>query len=369
MNLSTDAFESNDKLKLFKKKKEAKKYISDLNSPLPLFSRDYTNSVCKCFYVGSFKRFYQSYLKVAGGKRHFYEILQDGLPLKLYLDIDLKVDSNTLNMNASLDKIKEGINRLLKNLYVISNPSYIELDASTDLKLSRHLIYPNVIFENRIEMKIFIDRLIDIIGPNHGIDPAVYDIDRNMRILGSKKGNKPDSPAFYPLHGSHEITKDLLYKSLISCVSPNLLKGKLKSHCISRSPTTDTSVERRKRKRDIRTPFDGKIHLLVDRFVLILIQESIFDSHPISKSNVTGYDIWEDFMLNISIKGLFCPKADRCHKSNSTWISINLLNFTGSFKCSDPDCMIDGKHFTWNTKGYDFKSRLLLKKGSAPLDS
>uniref|UniRef100_A0AC35G1M8 DNA-directed primase/polymerase protein n=1 Tax=Panagrolaimus sp. PS1159 TaxID=55785 RepID=A0AC35G1M8_9BILA len=160
------------------------------------------------FFVAELDSFWFWYRNLYRLPRHFYEIIQEGLPCRLYFDLEFnKSDNPDLKENEILSKFLQFVCSLIKEMYhiEISEKSFLLLDSTTDQKFSVHATchFPNsYLFPNNVAMREFIAKLtqrmsetgIGIVKKENEetfiCDPAVYTKNRSFRILLSSKCNK-----------------------------------------------------------------------------------------------------------------------------------------------------------------------------------
>lgn len=165
--IETDAF------KCFYKEAPCIEYIQTKpNSNLHLFAEDVSANMNKYFYAINYET---TYLFSKLRKFHLYESYSGNEQLKLFLDIDLKQEyiPETANKQTLFDDtITDSVNFVMKRLqkYEITNPEIIVLKSSSDIKLSAHIIFPDVVFNNVKEMKFFMS----------DVDLTLEDTDANL---------------------------------------------------------------------------------------------------------------------------------------------------------------------------------------------
>uniref|UniRef100_A0A914ZE04 DNA-directed primase/polymerase protein n=1 Tax=Panagrolaimus superbus TaxID=310955 RepID=A0A914ZE04_9BILA len=160
------------------------------------------------FFVAELDAFWFWYRNVYRLPRHFYEIIQEGLPCRLYFDLEFKkADNPDLNEDKALSEFLQFVCSLINETYHIevTEKSFLLLDSTTDQKFSVHATchFPNnYLFPNNVAMREFIAKLTERMSETgNGIvkkeseetficDPAVYTKNRSFRILLSSKCNK-----------------------------------------------------------------------------------------------------------------------------------------------------------------------------------
>jgi len=95
-------------------------------------------------------------------ERHFYEIIKEGTPCKLYFDLEFQTE---LNPKADGDKMVQILKYLVlrqlafdHDLSGLDEKMIIDLSSTTEKKFSRHLIFniPDVVFQNNLHAGIFL---------------------------------------------------------------------------------------------------------------------------------------------------------------------------------------------------------------------
>ena len=137
-----------------------------------LFSFDVSVMGAKNFLFDTYEQIYKTIKN--SRNPNFYEDNTYTTGIKLFIDYDDKiVFTNELERDKCAEKVSETIikqvNNKIKDFFQIENSSVIILMSDTLLKMSLHIVYPDIIFNNIYEMKYFmndidlIDRLILII--------------------------------------------------------------------------------------------------------------------------------------------------------------------------------------------------------------
>ena len=173
------------------------------------------------FCVGSYENFATKYLSLHEAHRNFYELIREDAPAKLHVDIDILLQQDVeLDPSSRTEALIKAITNGLKVLYNMDIPrdEVLQLDSSTAVKYSQHLIYPSVVFANNLQCGSFMKRLadsacealdagtmVDLVvgleaqdliklfvprsnGPNYFVcDPGVYTRNRHFRLWRSSK--------------------------------------------------------------------------------------------------------------------------------------------------------------------------------------
>ena len=180
--------------------------------------------------------------------RHYYEVIPEHRPCKLYFDIEYKKCLNTcINGDEMLQKFIEILINDLRVTFDIDNisqdESIINLESSTNTKFSHHIIinHPDLIFadnyqagnyvknicrklRNMPEMQIVVDENIQVSQSEphkskYGIfvDEGVYTKNRNFRIFMSSKFGK--KVCLLSANNLDTSDKDIFLTSLVTNIS------------------------------------------------------------------------------------------------------------------------------------------------------
>ena len=144
-------------------------------------------------------------------KRHYYEVIPSDKPCKLYFDLEFKTE-----LNPDLDgcqMVKQFKERLAQDLGQFfgqqPEPDILDLDSTTDVKFSRHLILPSHIFVNLNQMRAYVLSFCGKLRQDPSfpkirtssqsndtstaaifVDEGVYTKNRNFRLYMSSKFGK-----------------------------------------------------------------------------------------------------------------------------------------------------------------------------------
>ena len=148
------------------------------------------------YIITNYLHFFVLYNTMPQKARCYYEMIRDGLPCKLYFDIEyLKKYNKFVNGDELVFIFKEFlILYILSEFNIkISHTDIIDLTSSTNFKFSRHLIIllpNNYIFSDNYQCGIFVNKLCDTIQRkakmgryyNNNLKDML-DIDKRLRIL------------------------------------------------------------------------------------------------------------------------------------------------------------------------------------------
>jgi hypothetical protein len=205
---------------IYRKKLYALNDIENLGCDKHLFSFDITCSGgYKYFNVLSNNEIFDI---ITQGNQYFYENYEDNQPIKLFIDLDCKM--NTHNYNKIDDLINDALNEIIPilNEFGYEEIPIIILDATTPIKLSSHIIFPTVIFKTIRHMKHFMTNIKSDLTENKIIDPSVYRVGC-LRLLHCSKMGKNNELKFYKSF-NYEYTSDkqLFEDTLITNVNQDI---------------------------------------------------------------------------------------------------------------------------------------------------
>ena len=160
----------------FRQQKEAFSFADSLmarTEDARVFARELDKKGTRRFFVTTYEECWRRLMRTNHNCRHFYEVVREGSPCYLYFDIEY---SKTLNpstdgqhaMRAFLDFLPRGLRKLYPAHDILIRPGdVIDLDSSTDVKFSRHVIVrPNaaqIAFYDNIQMGACVRRLVDLL--------------------------------------------------------------------------------------------------------------------------------------------------------------------------------------------------------------
>jgi len=157
---------------------------------------------------------------------HLYEIIRDERPRYSYYDIEGSFTQvNKLYNVENMDELEKNV--IIELKLAIENFKYendmeedtelVILSASTNAKLSLHVLDRNVILSNKDESKIYHETLFEnvknIPKVYHPLDKGVYDPDRNFRLFNQTKIGDPRP---FKIKSDHSVND-----TFITCVDKN----------------------------------------------------------------------------------------------------------------------------------------------------
>ncbi|CAH1799428.1 unnamed protein product [Owenia fusiformis] len=382
----------------FYSQEEAFKRARQYSKSLHVFaneSKTFVESTGKrTYFVTSYDQFWHVYKQLALNQRCYYEIIPHEAVCKLYFDLEFNRALNpTVNDVKMMDTFLKLISEQLKHVFNIDcNPEdIIDLDASTDAKFSRHLIYvlKDVAFQNNIEAGKFVkyvcQSLLDtirnqiqdkcdtsagtsfqtelsisdleglLVNDKHGhsnlfCDTGVYTKNRNFRLyLSSKRGknnhlrlSKWNKYSPKPTKTTRDIEKRIFLDSLIANVkyTPNLKLLTFNGPGLSVATVVkdnNSSIGDHSTLNNI-IGYKSSPYPEIDTYVGSIInkggvQGQIRRWTYFSSGELIVYDI---------IKNRYCENINRAHKSNNIIIVADLKAGVIYQKCHDPECRDSG---------------------------
>lgn len=211
-----------------------------------LFAFEYNKEGKRKYVTSHLGRFINFYFRECDSKaRHYYELIREGSPCRLYFDIEYNKKANpTIGDKANESLMREFFEELqseISNNFGISvdGANILDMDSSTEIKFSRHIIVhmpQGQLFKNNVQCGIFVKKFISRLAEevatgrmkekgrntlqqymfvnnkdssdltydtmNHSsqlksciIDTGVYTRNRIFRIIGSTKFGKPPTVA------------------------------------------------------------------------------------------------------------------------------------------------------------------------------
>ncbi|KAG2847705.1 hypothetical protein PC116_g1849 [Phytophthora cactorum] len=231
------------------------------------------------FLVATLVEFWKNYKKTRDDQRHVYEIIREGVPCRLYFDLEFK---RAINLRVNGDALVARLVSLLQlqlfrryGIHVHHRDIY-QLDSSTPAKFSRHLIFhfPGAsLFTDNLHAGAFVREFIsDLVDLNDYdsddppspflvnteseddpvdkkqlfIDTGVYTRNRMFRVVGSSKFKKQAVLRSLNASGT-ELDLDLFMDTMV-CPYPSLeameLLRKTKDCRLLRCESSSTALGR-----------------------------------------------------------------------------------------------------------------------------
>ena len=280
------------------------------NQELYLFSEDITKKYAKRFFLNTYQNMYK-YIKESKIKR-IYENFEANDKIRLYIDVDIneqQIGKN--NRDIFFKKIIDDIIKLLIDplkKYNIIDPQIIILKSKNTLgKLSGHIIYPNVVFQNVEHLKYF---FMDINSPlikNKIIDPRAYKIGC-LRMLFNEKFGKNNHLEYYDAI-KYDYKDDLILFNDSSVKNFQNYEHKLIALKINKDETTGNIRLRKQLKLNNNIQTNNCIIPIeeLQKFVNLLDIKRAIDyiewinvGLAIYNSNPNAFEVWNQWSKNYS---------------------------------------------------------------------
>lgn len=208
----------------FRRKKKALAKLEELEDPnLHLFGYDlFPKKGEKRHELWPYKRLY-NYI-ISEKDPNYYEFFEADYKVKLFVDIDCEFAKHPECIDYTIDElIERTIKILTKKLdkYGYSFVPIITLNATTVEKLSSHLIFPTVVFENIRVMNNFMDETFKDISDNvlkTVIDLGVYKTGCLRLMHCSKKGKTNKLRLYKTYNYTKYKDKDVFLDCLVTNV-------------------------------------------------------------------------------------------------------------------------------------------------------
>ncbi|XP_065921057.1 DNA-directed primase/polymerase protein-like isoform X2 [Dysidea avara] len=355
-----------------------------------VFAEEISQKGARRYVVANYETFVRHYLEMKQPV-HYYEVILEGVPIKLYFDLEYKMSANpSLNPACGAELVNVFVKYVLYELEVCcgwscSEDHVMDLDSTTKKKFSRHLIFvsPEACFTSSQHVGNFVHHVCHKLHQLHNssetkqcyyqlfsqqvlknhcphaedllrlfvlddkgracliCDEAVYTKNRNFRLPFSSKFGK--DAQLLPTEGTKykglQDDRSIIYDSLICNVrtedQPTQLKfeePKPKNSQYCKSTIHNTTM----RPLDTTTE-EGYSHSPypeIDRFITKQltrggVQGAIRRWGRYSQGRWLVYDI-KDYQ--------YCENIGRHHKSNNIKVVVDLSRGVYYQKCHDPDC-------------------------------
>jgi len=300
--------------------------LDDAGSVRRIFARDLNKSGTKEFMVADMGVFIDAY--AASQRKHWYECLREDRSSRLFLDVESAAAVDV----AALVKYMQKCSRVMFD----AECDFEILDACSDQKTSYHLI-GSLVFKNVYHVGAFVRRVLlamhaENTPERHAVDHAVYTRNRLFRVKGSTK------------FGS---TRTLLHKKPWHelLVQPNAPDTVLE--CLEIDGGTPRSTSKHPMDMFMRNP-DGSWSAtsrsrtrtstnLTDLYPLVPIMDWL-DQHADAATMRYAIKILDDGRVVVPSRSKCCKIAERTHKGNHIWFSVDMNNQRVTQKCYDSVC-------------------------------
>ncbi|KAK9831167.1 hypothetical protein WJX74_005824 [Apatococcus lobatus] len=335
-------------------------------SQLRIFSVEKSSDGKRSFMAASYGRFWDQYELLNPLERHHYEIIREGLPCHLYLDLEYQVAYNpTADGDGMIQQLLRCIRSALKDMFGLElDHSWVyELDSSSSTKFSRHLIIriPGMAFCSNIHAGCLVARALEIAASDGEslpdlqihqdpdgkqasfVDTGVYTRNRAMRLIHSSKAGKTSTlQNTGRFGGASKTSHEMFIRTLICNVEPDcrLLE------CFEDADGWDTSLSLKypALRPSIRQPASAHASSSTGPCPFPELEHFICRvSHQAGGLvGVRSWVVWQaEGLLLFNMKGTrWCGNVQREHRSNGIFFVIDLQASVWYQKCYDPECRL-----------------------------
>lgn len=304
-------------------------------SGLPVFARDTGKDAKKAYMGCGYEHFcFNYYAKANDRTRHTYELLQMDKPTKIYLDFD---HDNVADKEDFVKSSNEFIKAVIANLNSKDGDvSFYVLEASTDKKLSRHVIF-ECFLADIPSVKMFVDFVADTKCACKYLDRRVYTRNRLFRLIYSYKFGKDPSSALTVNSGDNNQTYNPFH------VFKTMIQAKIPPHYVGPFDVIKSELAQNVTFLNIKGSRDsgsngyggsalssvgvGLSHRDIGDFIANFNEGAV----------LLGCKENDDFITGI-VGGKQCPWIQRVHKNNNQYLTICKKTMRGFFQCADMEC-------------------------------
>ncbi|CAG9466369.1 unnamed protein product [Pedinophyceae sp. YPF-701] len=165
----------------------------------------------RTFTAGALEVLWAQMMATEPDHRHWYEIVREGYPCHLYLDVEFKPQFNPDLCGEALTEafVDLALRQMKEHFGVeVSHADVLEMDSSQSAKFSRHVVVavPGWAFASSGDAGLFVKHLLGLpegkrflaVDDEHGktvsiVDTSVYSRNRQFRCVWSSKGPRPNT--------------------------------------------------------------------------------------------------------------------------------------------------------------------------------
>lgn len=333
---------------------------------LRVFAVEVSASGARRFVVTGYPEFWRRYEAVPPPGRHHYEIIRQGWPCHLYLDLEYATEHNPgKDGQAAVDAVLGLLRETLATRLgvAIEDPGILELDSSTETKFSRHLIVrlPGAAFASNLHAGAVVGWVVAAAGEARGRDPraaalfvskgegketcfidtAVYTKNRAFRLYLSSKAGKTAMLRPTGRFGAPDLRAEQIFMASLVCNVPpeaRLLRcfdeadGPPTAGRLRASRAAAGAADQGSSLRTGASPYPA-----LDTFI-----ETVA-AGPDPGGPSAAIRGWASLdggaVLLFTIKGSrWCGNVGRHHRSNGVYYVADLQHGVWFQKCHDPDC-------------------------------
>ena len=289
-------------------------------------------------------------------QKHFYEVIPEHKPCKLYFDLEFLTksnpDKNGYEMTEALIVL---INKELVDKFncLSHTEDVIILDSSHEKKFSVHLIFCKAVFHSNEHCGYFVRKFLSSISSSERkcfevqkddetstsfIDCSVYSRNRNFRLFLSRKFGKTTSLTVSPIdlfslsaleNNCQDLDQYIFMNSLITNIDQDAAIIEMETCCFDKPKMNNKNQRVTKNLSNFSTGKSSP-YSEIDEFVTHLVQPGrIRQWKYCSESETIVYDIAES---------RWCGRIQREHRSNHVYYTCNLARGIVYQECHDDDC-------------------------------
>lgn len=291
---------------------------------------------------------------------HAYEVIREGRKCKAYFDLEFRYDDHKatpLDGNALVSEVvsvvRQVIDEWTRGEFGSLGDVVVDLDSTSPSKFSRHLIFPNVVFQNNGIAGVFAHecerRLSEAARAAGFVDLSVYSKNRCFRLLGSSKFGKQyrllpqDCLSLNSGIASSASRISVAPEAFFRSVVTNVPNGAHVIPCPTElavstvMPSNSASICLRPPQLgpQTTTTYGGASNAwaALDSYVKRIVEPHRGAIYTVSHSPAS-------FTLAYAIKGgyRYCARIGRHHRSNNVILVADLRCGTMHQRCFDPDC-------------------------------
>lgn len=319
------------------------------------------------FCVEKYEKFCEKYMSYHIDLCHYYEVVCDDSPCKMYFDIDVHLEEDVeIDGSSIVQKFITYINHCLLVEFGLhmEQRQVLIMDSTSQSKFSQHLIFPEVVFKNNQECGNFVKKVIDAAidalqgnatsgytrefplcdlellmvnqGEGRGIhfvaDVGVYKRNQHFRLYRSSKLNKAEHLVvavdnMYPVFSEKQLFND-------SLILYGVNSAKRVLTCKPADNGVENNTERSAKVAKPQTiPSD---YPYLDQYVLDQIRNDIhFRNAVVHRVVISNSGMCIAYTLTGS---KWCNNVQREHSNNRTYFCVNMkygkiYQMCNSFPC------------------------------------
>lgn len=303
-----------------------------IESGLPTFARDTGNGALKTYFACGYEHFcFKLYKDGVERYRNVYELLQMDKPTKIYLDFDHDKVGDKEKFTTSTQKFVKKVYEIIVDRTSKSDVPFYVLDASTDKKLSLHVIF-ECFLADIPTVKNFVQYVLEEC-PCDYLDDKVYTRNRLFRLLYSRKHGKGIESSLRIKGTSLDSMYDpmAVFRTMIQAMLPPHYFGPFLS--IKDELATGVTFIKLTDKRTGGEYVNG-----YSGAICRSLPSSFNDFIETMGGGVVLSAKENDSFISCIVGGKSCPWKGSPHKNNNQYFTVCKNNLRGFFQCADQEC-------------------------------